>query len=285
MWGLFNKKIKVTEPVGFYYFKHVNFGDALNEKIMKELGIDFKFTQFDKAELVALGSIMDRFVDGAIVGKRDKEIQGETHTDKPIYVWGTGMMYSYNDELKKLIRPLDIRALRGERTRKLLEDVTGKKIRCVLADPGLLTPLYYKNSKKKYKVGIIAHKNEQDEEIFKKMHEHFKDSILIDVLCGLDNVIKQITECEYILSTSLHGIIVADSFGIPNGWCKLTDRVQGDGFKFHDYFSSFNTDREAYDLNTGVMPVLEDICRVSYNSYKEVEKKQKELIRSFPFKA
>ena len=48
-------------------------------------------------------------------------------------------------------------------------------------------------------------------------------------------VIHEIAKCEHILSSSLHGLVVADALGIPNGWIKLSDRVVGDGFKFKDY--------------------------------------------------
>lgn len=51
------------------------------------------------------------------------------------------------------VRPLIIHALRGEKTRKRLSDISKKDISCVLADPGILSSLIVEPSDKKYSVG------------------------------------------------------------------------------------------------------------------------------------
>jgi hypothetical protein len=56
---------------------------------------------------------------------------------------------------------------------------------------------------------------------------------------------KQILACEHILSSSLHGIIVAHAYGIPAVQVQFSDRIFGDGVKYHDYFLS--VDLEVYD--------------------------------------
>lgn len=53
--------------------------------------------------------------------------------------------------------------------------------------------------------------------------------------------IDEVCECETILSSSLHGCIVADAYNIPNLWTKFTDyRAEDNGFKFRDYYLSTN---------------------------------------------
>ena len=60
---------------------------------------------------------------------------------------------------------------------------------------------------------------------------------------------EDIDKCDFILSSSLHGIIVADSFNIPNAWIYLTDKVIGKGFKFHDYFSAIGINHKPLNLD------------------------------------
>jgi hypothetical protein len=51
---------------------------------------------------------------------------------------------------------------------------------------------------------------------------------------------NEIFKCEFFLSSTIHGIIISDSYGIPNAHMKkLTDKVKGEYHKFdHGYFQS-----------------------------------------------
>ncbi len=40
-----------------------------------------------------------------------------------------------------------------------------------------------------------------------------------------------------MVSSSLHGLVFAEAFDIPNLWIELSDKVIGNGFEFHDWFS------------------------------------------------
>ena len=116
------------------------------------------------------------------------------------------------------------------------------------------------------------------------MLEHYPNSKFIDVQNEPETVLKEISECENIISTGLHGLIIADSYGIPNCWCEISDKILGNNFKFHDYFSSFGTDREVFDLRKGNLPNINNDFKCNFKSIKQVYKKQKELINCFPFK-
>lgn len=59
------------------------------------------------------------------------------------------------------------------------------------------------------------------------------------------NFVDEIKSCKKIVSSSLHGCIIAESYGIPVEWIVLSDKVLGNGFKFRDYLSA--TDRKSFD--------------------------------------
>src|SRR5690606_26837914 len=105
----------------------------------------------------------------------------------------------------------------------------------IYGDPALLLPLWLNPQVEKlHKLGIIPHWKETDyfiENYGSKYH-------IIDLRTrDIEKVVNEICACEYVLSTSLHGIIVAQAYRIPALWIKK-GYIDTDGFKFHDYFSS-----------------------------------------------
>src|SRR5690606_13580125 len=115
-----------------------------------------------------------------------------------------------------------------------------KKLDIPTGDGGIITPyLFDKPFEKRYQVGVVAHMDEQNHPTFKRVMEYHKGSVFINLRHDPIEVIKQIAECEIIISSSLHGLIVADSFNIPSQWIIVTDALKGDGFKFADYYSAF----------------------------------------------
>ena len=159
--------------------------------------------------------------------------------DKNAIVWGSGL----REPLP--VRPCkQILAVRGPLTRaELLKQ--GYDCPEVYGDPVLLMPkLYNPTIEKKYKIGVIPHFSELKslfvQSIFKCDDFHFID---IKNYGTYEHFIDEILRCEYILSSSLHGCIVSDAYGIPNLWCQFTDyKAEGDGFKFKDYYQSVKKD-------------------------------------------
>ena len=281
----YKKRVIESDNLKLYYFNTwPNFGDLLNEDILSSIfKIDFEFSSFQNADLCGLGSIFDTLVTNSNIGEYYQKMQNDCNMKKPIHIWGTGLMYDYDNMEQMGVRPFIIHALRGEKTRKRISDIIGENISCVLADPGILAPMLVEPCEKKYSVGIVPHRWDKEEEVFKKMLEHYPNSKIIDVQNEPSQVLKEISSCEHIISTSLHGLIVADSYGIPNCWCEISDRVIGEGFKFHDYFSSFGTDREVFDLRNGKLPNIDEDFKCNFKSINQVYEKQQELIDAFPF--
>lgn len=67
-----------------------------------------------------------------------------------------------------------------------------------------------------------------------------EEIVLVNVRADPLRVIELIASSEYVLSSSLYGLIVADALGKPNRWLLLSRLVGGGGFKFRDYFSAFD---------------------------------------------
>ena len=60
---------------------------------------------------------------------------------------------------------------------------------------------------------------------------------VIDVNRPPFDVVRDISTCEAIVSSSLHGLIVADALEIPNVRVSFHGRLKGGDFKFEDYAS------------------------------------------------
>jgi hypothetical protein len=194
-----------------------NFGDILSPWIVEKVsGAPVKFGRRD-AGLLAIGSII-KFA-----------------TEKST-VWGSGSPRT-SDKLSAEAR---YKAVRGPLTRdRVLE--SGGICPPVYGDPGLLLPRYLPrtNRNPSFKLGFIRHVSQN------AMNLNFdgvKDIRLSGVgEAAIERVVDEIVDCELILSTSLHGIIIANAYGIPARWCTFAHDeagIAGDGLKFADYFLS-----------------------------------------------
>lgn len=158
-------------------------------------------------------------------------------------VWGSGCLNSRDELWNHIQKPKQVLAVRGPLTRKVLMD---HGIYCpeIYGDPALLFPRYYQPKvEKQYKYGVILHASTSlTGSIVSHFHTLLGDSVLfIDPIMfnKWNEFIDKILSCEYILSSSLHGIIIADAYKIPNLWISLTNNEHPDNnFKFKDYYLS-----------------------------------------------
>ena len=90
---------------------------------------------------------------------------------------------------------------------------------------------------KKYQLGVIPHY--VDYEFVKKHFSHLKDVLIINLMTNnVEDTTDEILQCKHIISSSLHGIIVAHAYRVPALWIKFSDKPFGDDIKFKDYFKS-----------------------------------------------
>lgn len=201
--------------------------------------------------------------------------------NKRSVVWGSGFMNG-----NEKFRGGKVYAVRGKLTNDRLVHL-GFKGCNVWGDPALLLPLLLpKIAIKSVEIAIIPHWTEVD---------YFKDKYagmykIIDVRTDdVESFVNELTSCRYILSTSLHGIILSHAYQIPALWIKH-GYIQTDGFKFFDYFSS--VDIPFYEGLTDFDSFLQDRnwkqLFVDYESYslpkKDLNIMRKHLIDVAPFK-
>lgn len=91
------------------------------------------------------------------------------------------------------------------------------------------------------------------------------------------DVIKQILSCEYVVSTSLHGLILADAYGVPNQWITLQNRSD---FKYKDYYSSVG--KKAISIRITDETRIEELLE-KMKMYEPIVFDPKPLLRACPF--
>ena len=274
----------MRKSLNVYYAKVPNMGDLLNVAIIERLfGYKVHRHTFLTGELSAIGSGLGQFTlrNNPFVAMAER-ISGFLFPT--VTIWGTGFVCYKQKDTPFYRRNMKFAAVRGELSKKRVENILGRKMDIPTGDAGILASyLLPEPVEKKYSVGIIAHYKEQDEPIFQQLMNAYPNSLFIDVRQTPDAVIHQIASCECIISSSLHGLIIADSLNIPNIHIKVSDKLLGDGFKFDDYYSAYGLEHPMLDLNKEDMPTLEWV-KAHYPITKEmVDTMKQDMIQAFPF--
>lgn len=230
-----------------HYCEHPNWGDALSAVLAGLLsGRRIKeMLWHHQHRYLAIGSIL---------GGANSRAE----------VWGSGFMWA--DE-KLVEAPQAVHAVRGPRSRaKLL--AMGIECPDIYGDPALLFPFFFNPTvEKKYPIGIIPHYSDQGHP-WVEQYRGDPQVHIIDIQCGIHKFVEEVKSCELIVSSSLHGVICSDSYGVPNLWIELSDEVWGSEFKFPDYFDSVGREISqpiAPDENMTLSAVIERFRPYSVN--------------------
>lgn len=208
-----------------------NYGDLLSPWLLGLItGLPVRFADRRESHVVMIGSIVSAARSSSMV-------------------WGTG---SYGTERRGVFNPdATYHAVRGPLTRSRLLNV-GIDCPRIYGDPALLLPFFYQpDVEKKYDVGVVVRHTED-----KWRRASAPPGVrIIDLRTrDVEGTTRAILECRSIVSSSLHGLIVADAYGIPNAWLDSDSggggsRPFGGEFKFYDYFASVNKLRHAQSLD------------------------------------
>lgn len=242
-----------------------NFGDWLSPALCQLLsGRPIQHALPGKCDLIAIGSILDRL--------------GHRWWSRPTTVWGSGFI----SECRPTSSKHRFCAVRGKFTARLLRNA---KIDA-LGDPGLLCHLLVSEHgtiAKQHEIGIVPHYKDQNDSCVGQFAREFPGAVVLDVFTEPVEFLKRLAECRFVLSSSLHGLIASDAFGIPNAWMQISGAVRGDNFKFRDYYSVFGlTNVQPLGLAAGVS--RQQISELT-KSYERpgLARVQSELLAAFPF--
>lgn len=239
MYTLRNKLKKISDTIKvfsrpeliplYWYYKNSgqkNWGDALNPILVKY--ISGKDVIHARSLVLSLCKPLDICIYTAIGSILDNLSIPNT------IVWGSGFLDTKSKVYKA---PKRVCTVRGKLTRSKLLSM-GIKCPELYGDPALLIPKYFNPlCNKKHELGIVPHYIDYMSPLLSKFRHEPRVNI-IDITKGIEKVVQEIKSCKLVASSSLHGIIAADAYGIPSLWIKLSDKILGDDFKYYDYFSS-----------------------------------------------
>ena len=214
------------------------------------------------------------------------------YNPKPVITMGTGFALA-SDEIGffyKTFREVNPLVLRGKLSHAKLEKTNAKKYENVAyGDMGLLFNLLLeKIPAKKYSLGIIPHNTDIKNPIISKLQELNPNSTVISLADEPMNTLGKIAECETIVSSSLHGLVAADSLNIPNQRIKLSNHnfSHNVDFKFDDYYSAICDEVVPYidlmeDVSTEKLEFLtpEKIAENYMLDYSRIKQQQEILLQ------
>lgn len=263
-----------------YWHKSSNFGDNLTkyiiEKITGETCLFSEANSKDKKYVLA-GSILNT------EGLSNSIILGAGFASKSDNYTGK------NNEIIAVRGILSLLNLLSSDS----EDVINSEDRdepIDICEPGLCLSKIYKPKKSTKKVlGIVPHLVD-----YEKVIDKYGDNRNVKVINlrthskkDLEKIIDDIYSCEYIISSSLHGLVVAHSYKIPSLWVEFSNNVIGNGFKFIDFLTSNNLSPVWLSLRNKIFKLNEHknkfqtISSLEINkSYKVIKKELSKHVRS-----
>lgn len=239
--------------------KKQNVGDWLSEVIVENVAayydIPLEKPVSRTKHLYALGSILLGYQDAT--------------------VWGSGFLNDATTSrwfflyklLHRYYHSTDVRAVRGPETRRILQKI-GISCPEVYGDPAILMPMFYQPCiSRKIPYVIVPHFNETQ---YYKEYHHVLETFTSDYR----QFIESICSADLVISSSLHGIILAESYGVPA--ILLQNHATNNLLKYKDYY--YSTGRKVFPIAKSV----EEALTMLPPSIPDFSQMQRNLLESFP---
>lgn len=190
-------------------------------------------------------------------------------------VYGSGFLFRWampQFARKKL--KLDVRAVRGPLTRDVLLEL-GYHVPEVYGDPAVLLPFFFPASSllqgeqvEGYEYIVIPHESHYEQ------YQNKDFPVLSTLTDDWKNFIRKILLSKLVISSSLHGIIIAEVYGIPAIF--LDETENHDQLKYDDYY--YSTDRKYYVKGKSV----EECLKLTPEKIPDFKQMQEGLLKAFP---
>lgn len=197
--------------LSYWWRERPNFGDLLTPLLLKHfVGVETEWSPAHDADLISTGSILGhvpRTWKGHILGSGKLFERDEVPTDSTVWA---------------LRGPISAKGIRGD---------------FALGDPGLIADELVGPQNKRWKIGILPHWS--DSVLTKRTEWDRYEPVRIHPTWHPLDVLATIGACEKIVTSSLHGVILADAFGIPRRF-EHAARLDHEGghLKHRDYNAS-----------------------------------------------
>lgn len=240
----------------YWWTKVKNFGDALAPFLLDHFGdADLEWAPIADASIATVGSILEHI---------PPQWAG--------YICGAGRL---KEDSKLYIAHANILALRGPLSAK------GIKGNFALGDPGLLADELVGPQEKIWDLGIVPHW--KDDELAPRFNALIRPPSITRIISPRGDpltILREIGACKKIVTSSLHGLITADAFGIPRRLeisPMLLNATEGGDFKFRDYSASISTPFEPGKMTEPSRWAIEDAKYSIFDAYKVLEKEMHDL--------
>lgn len=239
-----------------------NLGDDLSpiivEKVLESRGLSLDDCVLETKHLYAVGSILSMGYQNATI-------------------WGSGFLENLSMIRKFFhhypLRRLDIRAVRGPYSRDLLIQLGHECPECY-GDPVLLMPLFYEAVPNREIDDFVIIPHFSKEKLYRSV---YGDNVVISMITNdYKSVINRICSAKKVISSSLHGIILGEAYGVPTLF--LRDRPSNKDFKYLDYYSSTNRKKFSYADSIEQALIMDPM-----NAPSNISDCQTQLLQSFPF--
>lgn len=208
-----SKTVKVVE-----WTDQPNLGDRFTDLLLTKWGYKTEVTnKYAEGNFIGVGSLLEQCA------------------GHPLTIWGTGRVTDSRETGLVDLTRANVLALRGPLSAMgsygARSQVNLRK-GFALGDPGLLAEDLLGEPPDDIRDTVyVPHWSD-----YEKVKELRPEACVVNLLGDPIQALEEIRMADKVVSSSLHGIVFADAFGVERVW-EYVDSVPGKGFKFRDYGS------------------------------------------------